>query len=132
MRQLRSNVMSGLSNPHNIITVVVFSLSGMSFIIFHFISIFNNRNIQQVSDKDDLLPPASILYFALVLTFWSFFGFCRNPALKKFGIKTVKSYFTTNTLRSLERNSDQRLFQPSKVGERKPLKKDCITVEDIE
>ena len=129
--------MSGLSNPHNIITVVVFSLSGMSFIIFHFVSIFHNRKINQpginqVSDKDDLMPPASILYFALVLTFWSFFGFCRNPALRKFGIKTVKSYFTTSTLRSLAKDSDQRLFQPSKVCERKPLKKDCITVEDIE
>ena len=88
---LRNSVVSGLSNTHNIITVSLFTLAGVSILIIHFISIFINREIKEVEDQDDLQPPASILYMALVLSFWSSFGFYQNPALRKYGIKTVNS-----------------------------------------
>ena len=131
LQHLRNSVISGLSNTHNIITISLFTLTGCSFVILHFISIFNNRKIKQVEDKDDLLPPASILYLALVLTFWSSFGFYQNPALRKFGIKTVKSFFTGNNLRGLARISDQRLFRQRKVSERTRIEQDLV-IEDLE
>ena len=125
---LRNSVVSGLSNTHNIITVSLFTLAGVSFLIIHFISIANNREIKEVDDQDHLQPPASILYMALVLSFWSSFGFYQNPALRKYGIKTVKSYFTT---RGLTRGSDQRLFKQRKVIERTRIE-DILVIEDLE
>ena len=66
---------------------------------------------------------------ALVLSFWSSFGFYQNPALRKYGIKTVKSYFTT---RGLTRGSDQRLFKQRKVIERTRIEEDIVVIEDLE
>ena len=125
-------MISGLSNTHNIITISMFTLTGLSFIIIHFISIFNNRKIEQVEDTDDLPPPASILYLALVLTFWSSFGFYQSPALRKFGIKTVKSNFTVNNLRGLAKITDPRLFRLSKVSERAQDVEQDLVIEDLE
>ena len=64
LQQLRNNVVSGLSNTHNIITVSMLTLSGLSFIIIHFVSIFNNRKIREVENTEDLPPPASIIYLS--------------------------------------------------------------------
>ena len=133
LQQLRNNVVSGLSNTHNIITVSLFSLSGLSFMVFHFISIFNNRKIHQVEDKDDVPPPAPIIYLALVVTFWNSLGFFQNPALRKFGIKTVKSFFTTDSMRGLASGSDHRLIRPKKFRERKRTRiEQDLVIEDLE
>ena len=130
---LRNSVVSGLSNTHNIITVSLFTLAGVSILIIHFISIFINREIKEVEDQDDLQPPASILYMALVLSFWSSFGFYQNPALRKYGIKTVNSYFATISMRGHARGSNQRLFLQRKVSERTRIEQDIIMViEDLE
>ena len=87
--------------------------------------------IKQLEDQDYQQPPASILYMALLLTFASSFSFYQNPALRKFGIKTVKSYFTTNSLRGLGRGSDQGLIRLRKVSERTRIEQD-IVIEDLE
>ena len=84
-----------------------------------------------MEDTDDLPPPASIIYLALVLTFWNSLGFYQNAALRKFGIKTVKSFFTANSMRGLASGSDQRVFRLNKVRERTRIEED-IVIEDLE
>ena len=121
-----------MANTHTIITVSLFSLAGLTFVIIHFLTIY--RNIQHVEDNDDTdtPPPASILYFALVLTFWTSYGFYQNVALRKFGVKTAKSIFLTNPPKGLLRRSDRRLFHHTQVRERTMMGQDDIVIENIE
>ena len=91
-QNLRLSVVQGLSNTYNFITILIMLLGGLVFIIIHFLGIFNNRTLKQLAKNDDL-PPFSLIFLALMVTFWNCTSFFRNTALRGFAMKFVKSSF---------------------------------------
>ena len=130
-QHLRLSVVQGLSNTYNFITILIIILGGLVFIIIHFLGIFNNRTIKQLDNKDDL-PPFSLIFLGLTVTFWNCISFFRNTALRGFAIKFVKSSF--KDLRLIPSNSVGSNFKRSSHvnRERSIAPAEDIVVVDIE
>ena len=99
--QLASTLMSGFSNTHSLVALVVFSAAGCLFTVVHYAFIERDRENADIgydrknesSEPKDLEKiPFTIYFFAIILFLLNLAQYQRNIALRAFAKKRVKEY----------------------------------------
>ena len=76
---------------YNLLIPVITTVGGIAFIIFHHLNQFYLLNKQLVSNENICESvPASIYFFAVMMTSLSSFHYIKNTALRKFAMKYIK------------------------------------------
>ena len=139
--QLASTLMSGFSNTHSLVALVVFSAAGYLFTVVHYAFIERDRENADIgydrknesSEPKDLEKiPFTIYFFAIILFLLNLAQYQRNIALRAFAKKRVKEYLKNLVTREKREKHYKNKVSPIKSSlDLSEKKKEIEHIQDM-